>query len=69
MMAVGKCFTLCSNKFMAGRLHRICVAGDGLGVPLKFSDKQLVVLAILKNMKVNGKDYPIYYGQYYGTGK
>jgi len=22
----------------------------------------LVVLTILKNMKVNGKDYPIYYG-------
>jgi len=24
----------------------------------------LVVLTILKNMKVNGKDYPIYYGKY-----
>jgi hypothetical protein len=23
----------------------------------------LVVLTILKNMKVNGKDYPIYYGK------
>jgi hypothetical protein len=23
----------------------------------------LVVLSILKNMKVNGKDYPIYYGK------
>ena len=25
---------------------------------------RLVVLTILKNMKVNGKDYPIYYGKY-----
>ena len=24
----------------------------------------LVVLTILKNMKVDGKDYPIYYGKY-----
>jgi len=24
----------------------------------------LVVLTILKNMKVNGNDYPIYYGKY-----
>ena len=23
----------------------------------------LVVLTILKNMKVNGKDYPVYYGK------
>jgi hypothetical protein len=26
-------------------------------------DGWLVVLAILKNMKVNGKDYPIYHGK------
>jgi hypothetical protein len=26
-----------------------------------------VVLTILKNMKVNGKDYPIYYGKMFET--
>jgi len=28
-----------------------------------FNPNWLVVLTILKNMKVNGKDYPIYYGK------
>ena len=28
-----------------------------------FNHNWLVVLTILKNMKVNGKDYPIYYGK------
>jgi hypothetical protein len=35
---------------------------------IKFQEKNdkdiwLVVLTILKNMNVNGKDYPIYYGK------
>ena len=31
---------------------------------MKIDNSWLVVLTILKNMKVNGKDYPRYYGKY-----
>ena len=35
----------------------------GLPIRIPLSCNWLVALTILKNMKVNGKDYPIYYGK------
>jgi hypothetical protein len=44
------------DPFLGGTIYMICI------YILKV---WLVVLTILKNMKVDGKDYPIYYGKKY----
>ena len=46
-------------KKMVNRLNQQCDSGEFYSL----MGYWLVVLTILKNMKVNGKDYPIYYGK------
>jgi len=57
---------------MAGKAcptSKTSVFGEKINVHPRLTDSQtkmdvwLVVLTILKHMKVNGKDYPIYYGK------
>jgi len=47
-----------SGKWMLIPLKMVLIGID----PYPYLHR-LVVLTILKNMKVNGKDYPIYYGK------
>ena len=48
----------CSRSGRGGSSATACSVQIGIG-----TQSWLVALTILKNMKVNGKDYPIYYGK------
>jgi len=58
--ASSKCGPACHGdpwrKFAGGNMHQLCKSGSHI------EHIWLAVLTILKNMKVNGKDYPKYYG-------
>ena len=57
-----KTFTMsCDFSPLFSRIRKTILAAWFAG---KSTIYWLVVLTILKNMKVNGKDYPIYYGKY-----
>ena len=49
------------GQFGPGHPNILTVAG--FSNCINIYQNWLVVLTILKNMKVNGKDYPIYYGK------